>query len=236
MALWQWRPRHPATSRADRAARRAPACRCAASSQSRPDSSRPMSPRKRLITKPTTALLLGGRQQFQRTDQMGENTAPVDVGHQDHRAIHGLGKAHVGDVAVAQVDLGRATRRPRPARSRRLPSAAPRIPAPHPSPAACTRGNPGHSRSAATWPWMMTCAFLSVVGFNSTGLKSVCGGSPQASACSACARPISPPSTVTAELSAMFCGLNGATFIPRRFRMRHSAATSVDLPASEVVP
>src|SRR5512145_1955551 len=83
---------------------------------------------------------------------------------------------------------------------------------------------------------MMTCAFLSVVGFNSTGLKSVCGASLAASACNAWARPISPPSTVTAELSAMFCGLNGATRTPRRFRMRHKAATRVDLPASEVVP
>src|SRR5574343_1120453 len=83
---------------------------------------------------------------------------------------------------------------------------------------------------------MITCAFLSVVGLSSTGLKSVCGARPQASACKAWSRPISPPSTVTAELSAMFCGLNGATWTPRRFRMRHSAATKVDLPASDVVP
>ena len=82
----------------------------------------------------------------------------------------------------------------------------------------------------------MTCAFLSVVGLSKTGLKSVCGANPQANACNACARPISPPSTVTAEFSAMFCGLNGATRTPRRLRMRHKAATSVDLPASEVVP
>jgi hypothetical protein len=34
----------------------------------------------------------------------------------------------------------------------------------------------------------------------------------------------------------MFCGLNGATRTPRRFKTRHIAATSVDLPASEVVP
>ena len=35
-------------------------------------------------------------------------------------------------------------------------------------------------------------------------------GRPQARACSACARPISPPSTVTAALLDIFCGLNGA--------------------------
>lgn len=34
----------------------------------------------------------------------------------------------------------------------------------------------------------------------------------------------------------MFCGLNGATRTPRRTRMRHKAATSVVLPASEVQP
>ena len=34
----------------------------------------------------------------------------------------------------------------------------------------------------------------------------------------------------------MFCGLNGATRRPRRRRQRASPATSVLLPASEVVP
>ena len=32
-----------------------------------------------------------------------------------------------------------------------------------------------------------------------------------ARACNACARPISPPSAVTAALLDMFCGLNGRT-------------------------
>ena len=65
---------------------------------------------------------------------------------------------------------------------------------------------------------------------------SVCGSSPHAIACTACARPISPPSAVTAELSAMFCGLNGATRTPLRYNTRHNPATSVLLPASDVVP
>ncbi|MNN46735.1 hypothetical protein D3C81_1611270 [compost metagenome] len=38
---------------------------------------------------------------------MGEHPALVDVGDQDHRAVHRLGEAHVGDVAGAQVDLRR---------------------------------------------------------------------------------------------------------------------------------
>src|SRR5580692_9815976 len=52
----------------------------------------------------------------------------------------------------------------------------------------------------------------------------------------ACARPISPPSTVTAELLDMFCALNGATRTPLRASRRHSPATTIDLPASELVP
>src|SRR3954447_5027558 len=57
-----------------------------------------------------------------------------------------------------------------------------------------------------------------------------------ARACSACARPISPPSAVTAALLDMFCGLNGATLRPRIFAARHSPATSSDLPTLEPAP
>src|SRR5690554_2729440 len=85
-------------------------------------------------------------------------------------------------------------------------------------------------------PWMITCDPMSVVGLSNTGFMSVCGANPQAWACTAWARPISPPSAVTAELSAMFCGLKGATDSPWRFSQRHSAVTSVLLPASDVVP
>ena len=65
---------------------------------------------------------------------------------------------------------------------------------------------------------------------------STSGSTPQARACSACARPISPPSAVTAALLLMFCGLNGRTRSPRRAKARHSPATSSDLPAFEQVP
>ena len=44
---------------------------------------------------------------------------------------------------------------------------------------------------------------------------SLAGAIPQARACSAWARPISPPSAVTAALFDMFCGLNGRTLNPR---------------------
>src|SRR5262249_59013523 len=57
-----------------------------------------------------------------------------------------------------------------------------------------------------------------------------------ARACSACARPISPPSSVTAALFDIFCGLNGRTASPRWVSARASPATISDLPTSEPVP
>ena len=65
---------------------------------------------------------------------------------------------------------------------------------------------------------------------------SITGASPQASACNACARPISPPSAVTAALLDMFCGLNGATDRPRRTQARAMPATNMDLPTLDPAP
>ena len=62
------------------------------------------------------------------------------------------------------------------------------------------------------------------------------GGTPAACAWAAWARPISWPAGVTAELSAMFWALNGATRTPRRASSRHSPVTTVLLPASLAVP
>ena len=62
------------------------------------------------------------------------------------------------------------------------------------------------------------------------------GGTRAARAWRACARPISPPSAVTAALFDMFCGLNGITVRPRRTKARARPATSVDLPTLEPVP
>src|SRR5947199_9808204 len=62
------------------------------------------------------------------------------------------------------------------------------------------------------------------------------GRTRQARACNACARPISPPSAVTAALFDMFCGLKGRTRKPRRQKARARPATSVDLPTLDPVP
>jgi hypothetical protein len=65
---------------------------------------------------------------------------------------------------------------------------------------------------------------------------SLVGSRPQAAACTLWARPISPPSTVTALLRAMFWGLKGATAKPVRLSQRHSPVTRALLPASDVQP
>ena len=66
-----------------------------------------------------------------RADDLRDHAAAVDISAQHHRHIRRRGKAHVGDVAGAQVDLGRAAgalddhqimRRPQP---RWLSSTAP---------------------------------------------------------------------------------------------------------------
>jgi hypothetical protein len=88
----------------------------------------------------------------------------------------------------------------------------------------------------ARYPCTITCAPRSVSGLISTGFMCTEGGSRQASACNACARPISPPSAVTAALFDMFCGLKGATLKPRRTSARQSPATSTDLPTWLPVP
>ena len=41
---------------------------------------------------------------------MGEDAASIDICHQNHGAIDGFGEAHVGDVAVAQIDFRRTAR------------------------------------------------------------------------------------------------------------------------------
>src|SRR5690606_16117918 len=73
-------------------------------------------------------------------------------------------------------------------------------------------------------------------GLRRTGFMAVIGSRQAARACSAWARPISPPSAVTAALLLMFCGLNGATRKPRLARARQSPATISDFPTSEPVP
>src|SRR6266568_3076121 len=85
-------------------------------------------------------------------------------------------------------------------------------------------------------PRTTSCERRSLPGLSSTGLNRTLGSSPHARACSACARPISPPSSATTELFDMFCALNGATLMPRLASIRQIPATTTLFPASEVVP
>ena len=87
-----------------------------------------------------------------------------------------------------------------------------------------------------TRPWTMTCARISACGLSRTGFICTVGSLPAARACVACARPISPPSGVTAALLLMFCDLNGADVQPAPGEARHNAVTSSDLPTFEPVP
>ena len=47
-------------------------------------------------------------QQCHRTVELGEHAAPVDVAYQQHRRVHQLGKAHIDDIILLEVDLRRA--------------------------------------------------------------------------------------------------------------------------------
>ena len=85
-------------------------------------------------------------------------------------------------------------------------------------------------------PRTMTWQPVSELGFSRMGFIRTSGSRRQAWACTTWARPISPPSRATNELSDMFCALNGATRMPSCKRIRHRAAVSTLLPALELVP
>jgi hypothetical protein len=88
----------------------------------------------------------------------------------------------------------------------------------------------------ATLPCTTICEPISLWGLRSTGFMCTEVGAKLARAWRAWARPISPPSAVTAALLDMFCGLNGRTTRPRRAKARQRPATISDLPTSEPVP
>ena len=66
----------------------------------------------------------------------------------------------------------------------------------------------------STSPLTMICDPVSVVGLRRMGFILASGSIPAASACMTWARPISSPSFVMKELSAIFWDLNGATLYP----------------------
>ncbi len=77
---------------------------------------------------------------------------------------------------------------------------------------------------------------MSPSGLMRMGFMSTVGATRAASACTACARPISPPSAVTDAFSDMFCDLNGATRSPSRRKKRHIAVATMLLPTDDAVP
>jgi hypothetical protein len=177
---------------------------------------------------------LGGGEQRVGPDELGDDPAAIDVADQRDRHIGGLGETHIGDVASAQIDLGRAAgaldedeigiRRDSSERAEHHRHQRRRQ-----RPVFARRGGAQHLAAQhdlrAVWP---------ACGFSRTGFMSVLGAIPQARAWRAWARPISPPSSVTAALFDMFCGLNGRTLRPRRVNARPSPATISDLPTDPV--
>jgi hypothetical protein len=76
----------------------------------------------------------------------------------------------------------------------------------------------------------MTCDIELPLGFNKIGFMSADGSILAAHACTACAIPISSPSSVTHEFKLMFCDLKGATVNPLLNNNLHSAAVKTLLP------
>ena len=189
-----------------------------------PSSNRLASPRNLLIRKPRMRARSDGSSTAMGADEAGDDAAAIDVADEHHRHVGCCRKAHVGDVAGAQIDLRRAAgaldqndigvaRRD----AAKLSSTA--------GSSSALRCVIGRARASCRRgvPCTITCAPVSVSGLSSTGFMWTLGDMPAARACTACARPISPPSTVTAALFDMFCGLNGATFRPRRTSARAQA-------------
>src|SRR5215211_351502 len=85
-------------------------------------------------------------------------------------------------------------------------------------------------------PRTTTCVVRSAEGLSRIGFMATSGSTIAAEAWEAWARPISAPSRVTKELSAMFWALNGATLTPSRASQRQMPATTTLFPASEWVP
>ncbi len=134
---------------------------------------------------------------------------------------------HIGDVAGPQVDLGRRARAFDARRCRTAP-AQPADNFPHhlaEQRARAPRGNCPAPSVPRTLPAMRRSAATCdrPGASSSTGFMSLCGSTRQAIAWSAWARPISPPSAVTAALFGMFCGLNGQHPIARDWRRRGRA-------------
>ena len=75
-----------------------------------------------------------------------------------------------------------------------------------------------------------------MVGLSKIGFIKTDGFTPAASACTTCARPISSPSSVIYELSAIFCDLNGAVLKPSCLKILHNAAAIMLFPALDIVP
>ena len=75
-----------------------------------PSANSEMSPRIRLTMKPATSSRILGVEHRLGADQAGDHPAAVDVADHHHWHVRRAGKAHIGDVGFAKIDLRRAAR------------------------------------------------------------------------------------------------------------------------------
>ena len=87
-----------------------------------------------------------------------------------------------------------------------------------------------------TSPFTITWEPTSLVGFKRMGFISTDGLIPAASACITWALPISSPSSVIKEFSAIFWDLKGATLYPSCLKILQSPAARRLFPALDIVP
>ena len=169
-------------------------------------------------------------------DDLRDHAAAIDVADERHRHIGGLREAHIGDVALTQIDLRGA------ARSFDEDEIGLRL-----QPVEALEHRREQARLQALdirAPWRSSGCGLAPrparpSRFAASGARGSCrrkAGRRKLAPASAWARPISPPSSVTAALFDMFCGLNGRTESPRRVKARARPATISDLPTSDPVP
>ena len=119
--------------------------------------------------KPWMRARSAARQHRMRADQAGDDAAALDVADQHDRHVGRLGKAHIGDVAAPQVDLGRAAGAFDQDEVGLRAQAARSCPAPPAAARACAAGSRAPSACPTRWPCTITCAPVSVSGFSSTG-------------------------------------------------------------------
>ena len=170
-----------------------------------------------------------------RADERRDDAAAVDVADEDHRHIGRLGEAHIGDVAGAKIDLGR--------RARAFDEDEVGVASSRPKLSSTCGISSALAR--AVFARLQRRPALALHDHLRAGLRfrlqqhrvHVDGGrDPRGARLQHLRAADLAAVRGDAALFDMFCGLNGATFMPRSAKARQSPATISDLPTLEPVP